>query len=319
VRFDIIGQFDLITNRCLNKYLLVLFNNLMTQIFEKFLTLLLVFFLSLSLRAELSEDNPYGVSIFDNRVSLTRGSIYPNYSESIQTNQEGACKLVKELWGWSDSNCLSIDKLLAATGPNVDTVVISKPQNIGYVKYDDWYDSDRDSQISEIVSYIKDAYKVQGQRIGREMKWIKWIVYPTLVEDKNYIYYAYLMSDNGEEALQIKSSLYDRKGMIPFVVVTRNLTPESPESEFKKTLEGVLDLYTPDEGQRYADYSSDDKVYKYGVIGTVATLAGVAWTKKGKAVAAGIFATILLFAKKLWWLIFIPVIALVKKLFKKKE
>ena len=291
----------------------------MRQISKKILVTLLVFFFSLTLRAELTEDNPYGVSSFDKRVSLTRGSIYPNYSESIQTNQEGACKLVKESWGWSDSNCLSIDKLLAATGPNVDTVVISKPQNIGYVKYDDWYDSDRDSQISEIESYIKNAYKVQSQRIGREMKWIKWIVYPTLVEDKNYIYYAYLMSDNGEEALQIKSSLYDRKGMIPFVVVTRNLTPESPESEFKKTLEGVLDLYTPDEGQRYADYSSDDKVYKYGVIGTVATLAGVAWTKKGKAVAAGIFATILLFAKKLWWLIFIPVIVLVKKLFKKNK
>jgi len=319
VRFDIIGQFDLIINKCLNKTLLVLFNNLMTQIFEKFLTLLLVFFLSLSLRAELTEDNPYGVSSFDKRVSLTRGSIYPNHTESIILSKDGACKVAMDMWGWLDSQCLAMDKMVLETAPNVDTVVIEKPKDIGYVTYDDWYDSDKESEINEIVSSLKESYKAQSQRIGKELRWIKWIVYPTLVEDKNYMYYVYLMTQDGVESTIIESSIYDRKGMIQFNVVTKNLTPESSDSEFRKTLEDVLDLYTPNQGQSYADYSSGDKVYKYGVIGTVATLAGVAWTKKGKAVAAGIFATIILFAKKLWWLIFIPVIALVKKLFKKNK
>ena len=291
----------------------------MRQISKKILVTLLVFFFSLTLRAELTEDNPYGVSSFDKRVSLTRGSIYPNHTESLILSKDGACKGAKDIWGWTDSNCLAIDKMLLVTAPNVDTVVIEKPINIGYVKYDDWYDSNKDSEISEIVNKIKAQYKVQGQNLGKELEWIKWIVYPTLVEEKNYIYYVYLMRNDGEESTVIESSVFDRKGMIKFAIVTRNLTSESSEFEFRKALENVLDLYTPNQGQSYADYSNGDKVYKYGVIGTVATLAGVAWTKKGKAVAAGIFATILLFAKKLWWLIFIPVIALVKKLFKKNK
>jgi len=286
--------------------------------FKKYSTLLIALFIPLMVNAELTEDNPYGVSFFDNRVSLTRGSVYPNYTQSLQANQEGACKMAKDGWGWHDASCISIDKMLFVTAPNVDTVLFRKPEDIGYVKYDDWYDSNKDSQISEIVSEIKKAYKRQGQKLGEEMKWLKWIVYPTLVEDKNYMYYAYLMSQGDVESIIINASIYDRKGMIEVIVITDNLNENSPESVFKDTVENVLDLYTPDEGQRYADYSSGDKVYQYGVIGTVAALAGLNWKNKGKAVATGIFATILLFAKKLWWLIVIPVIALFKKPFKKK-
>ena len=285
---------------------------------NKILIILLIVLPSL-IFAAISEDNPYDVSPFDDEIQLTNGSIYPNYTEASQLGDEGACKLVKELWGWTDESCKYIDKLLVSTAPNVDTVVIETPQKIGYVEYDDWYKDNKDEDIAELAEGYKELYEEQGQRKNAEMKWLNWIVYPTLVEDKNYMYYAYLMSDDGQVVPVIESMVYDRNGYVKFAIVPQNLTASSPESEFKNTAESVLDIYTSDSGQGYQDFTQGDKIYQYGVIGSLAALSGIAWKGKSKAAAAGIFGMILVFAKKLWWLIFIPVIALFKRLFGKKD
>ena len=150
------------------------------------------------------------------------------------------------------------------------------------------------------------------------MEWIKWIVYPTLVEEKNYMYYAFLMSAEGVKGAIINAVIYARNGYIKFQIVTY-LTDSSSESEYRETVESALDLYTPNIGQRYADFTQGDDVYKFGIIGSLAALAGVSWKGKGRAAAAGIFGMILIFAKKLWWLIFIPFVVLFKKLFRKKD
>jgi uncharacterized membrane-anchored protein len=269
--------------------------------------------------AAITEDNPYDTSPFDDTVQLTNGSLYPNYTEAIQLGDEGACKLAKEIWGWGDENCPAIDKLLLLTAPNIDTLLVEIPRNIGYVEYDDWYKDNKEEDIEEIVELIKSNYKVQSERLNQEIEWIKWIVYPTLVEDRNYMYYAYVVSQDGATYPVIESMIYDRKGYIKFQIAPQNLTSSSPESEYRNTVESALDLYTPNIGQRYADFTQGDSVYKYGVMGSLAALAGVSWKGKGKAAAAGIVGMILVFAKKLWWLIFIPVIALFKRLFGKKD
>jgi uncharacterized membrane-anchored protein len=210
-----------------------------------------------------------------------------------------------------------MDKMLIYVAPNIDTLGLMKPNNSGYVEYDDWYKEDKDESIAEIVKLIKQLYKEQGERINEKFEWVKWLVYPTLVKDKNYMYYVYLSRINGEDQPQIQAAVYDKKGYVQIQIVPKNLTTTSSESEFRETLELGLNLYTPDIGQRYADYSPGDKVYKYGIIGSLAAISGVTWKGKAKAVAAGIFGMILIFAKKLWWLIFIPFILIFKKLFKK--
>jgi uncharacterized membrane-anchored protein len=271
------------------------------------------------INAAITDDNPYDMSPFDEVIKLTNGSLYPNSYEASKFGDEGGCNMVKEHWGWTDLNCNAMDKLLIATGPNIDTLVIETPRNIGYVEYDDWYADNKEKDIDEIVKLIKQQYIEQSQRVNRELKFLRWIVYPTLVEDKNYMYYAYLSSDDGHINPIIESMIYDRNGYIKFQIVPRNLTESSSESEYRTTVESALNLYTPDSGLRYADFTKGDKVYQYGVIGSLAALAGVSWKGKGKAAAAGIFGMILIFAKKLWWLIFIPIIALFKRLFGKKE
>jgi uncharacterized membrane-anchored protein len=74
-------------------------------------------------------------------------------------------------------------------------------------------------------------------------------------------------------------------------------------SSSENLLREALNNYKFKNGFRYADYSSGDKIAAFGLASLVAVTAG---SKSGKGVVAGIFATLLIFAKKLWFLIFLP-------------
>ena len=68
---------------------------------QKIKTIFLTFFLTTSIALAVNDaDNPYDVSAFDNKVQLTSGSLYPNYTEASQLGDKGACKLAIEVWGW---------------------------------------------------------------------------------------------------------------------------------------------------------------------------------------------------------------------------
>ena len=68
-------------------------------------------------------------------------------------------------------------------------------------------------------------------------------------------------------------------------------------------LREALNNHKFEKGFRYADYSSGDKIAAFGLASLVAVTAG---SKGGKGVVAGILAMVLIFAKKLWFLIFLP-------------
>ena len=159
-------------------------------------------------------------------------------------------------------------------------------------------------------------YALQSKSIEANMEVIRWLVRPTLVKKSNYMYYAYLIKQDGQTMPQIVATVFDRKGYIPFRLVPRNLTSSSSDEEFQETIEAALALYSPNTTEAYSDYTKGDKVSEYGVFGVLAALAGIKW---GKAVAVGAFATFMLFAKKFWWIIFIPIAFFGRKLFKKKD
>ena len=253
---------------------------------------------------------------FDQTLSLTRGKISPKNNEGYYVEKDEACRIAKSVWGWTDDNCRGIDALVALTGPNIDTLVVETPNSGGYVIYDDWDSSDKEKNIDKIWQGLKNNYLEQAKRTGDKLDMIKWLVYPTLIKEKNYLYYAYLLEINGEEQPQLIASLFDRKGYVRFVIVTSGLTGSSSNLEFEATIESALDLYTPNRTEAYADYTSGDKISEYGVLGVLATLAGVKW---GKVAAAGIIGTLLIAAKKLWWIILLPFYFLIKKVFSRKN
>ncbi len=74
-------------------------------------------------------------------------------------------------------------------------------------------------------------------------------------------------------------------------------------SSSENLLREALNDHKFEKGFRYADYSVGDRIAAFGLASLVAVTAG---SKSGKGVVAGILATLLIFAKKLWFLIFLP-------------
>jgi uncharacterized membrane-anchored protein len=253
---------------------------------------------------------------FDQTLSLTRGTVSPTNSNAFYIKHDEACRFAKTKWGWLDANCGAIDAFLVLTAPNIDTIVIEIPNDDGYVKYEDWESSDKDEKIQEIWDGLKAMYAEQGKRVNKKFDVVRWLVYPTLDKEKNYIYYAFLSDIDGIKQPHIVASVLDREGYVKFQVVTRNLTSSSSDIEFKRAIESALKIYTPNQSKSYADYSTGDKVSEYGIFGVLAALAGIKW---GKAAAVGIFATFLIFAKKFWWIILLPFYYLVRKFFKRND
>jgi uncharacterized membrane-anchored protein len=279
-----------------------------------FITLICIaLFPALNLSAK---EEKWNFKKFDQTLSLTRGTVSPTNSSAVYFENDEACRFAKTHWGWLDASCGAIDGFLMMTAPNIDTIVIETPNNGGYVKYDDWGSSDKDENIQKIWDELKANYAEQGKRIHKKFELVRWLVYPTLVKEKNYIYYAFLQDLDGIEQPQLVASVLDREGYIKFQVVPRNLTSSSSDLEFKRTIETALKIYTPNQSKSYTDYSTGDKVSEYGIFGVLAALAGIKW---GKAAAAGILATLLLFAKKFWWIILLPFFYLVRKFFKRNN
>jgi len=263
-----------------------------------------------------SEEIAYDFKEFNEKLSLTRGTVSPAYTESYYLENDEACRFAKTYWGWQDENCPAIDSFLIRTSPGIDTIVIEVANSDGYVKYDDWESEDRDQYIQELWEGLQEIYSRQGKNLNVNLEVVRWLVYPTLNKEKNYIYYAYLLDQDGSKSVHLAASILDRGGYIKFQVIPTDLTSSSLEREFKETIESALSLYTPNQLKSYADYSIGDKVSEYGIFGVFAALAGIKW---GKAAVTGLLATFLIFAKKFWWIIFLPLYTLVSRFFKKSN
>jgi len=253
---------------------------------------------------------------FDGSLNTTRGTISSKYENGFYFENKEACRWATTQWGWLKPNCKAIDAFIINYAPNVDTTVISIPNNDGFVKYDDWYEDDKKSNIDKIWTKLKKMYALQAERMDKKIEVVRWLVYPTLIEEKNYIFYAFLLKIDGKEVPQIVASILDRYGYIEFKIVPRNLTSSSSAIEYKTAMISALEIYKPNQSNSYDDYVKGDKVSEYGIFGVLAALAGIKW---GKAVATGIIATFLIFVKKFWWIVLLSFYFIIRKIFKKNK
>ncbi|MEM8755626.1 MAG: DUF2167 domain-containing protein, partial [Pseudomonadota bacterium] len=130
-----------------------------------------------------------------------------------------------------------------------------------------------------------------------------WLVYPTLDEDRNILYYAFAMNWDGDVVVNLDVSVFDRLGYVEFGVVP--LAERPSVEDVRSMAQYVADGYRSGEGQRYADFKEGDLVYEAGAVGVLASLVGV---KYGKEIAGGLLATVLAFAKKAWFLFLLPLV-----------
>ncbi len=262
-------------------------------------------------QSDVYEYNPIA---FDAPVTLARGRLAPMNEAGFHLSAEDTCHLVTTDWGWERSSCAAIDKMFVAPTASLDTLLVERPNSEGFVRFDDWDNSNRDQEIESIWNALEESIQAQSEKLGVEIKADSWLVYPTLDEEKNYLYYATKLIWDGQPQINIKATVFDRRGYVVFVMVP--LDASMPATQVKQNIDGVLSAYSTKTSEAYADFSEGDKVASAGVLGVLAGLVGV---KYGKAVAVGLGAILLGFAKKLWILLLLPLIALKNKLFGKKD
>jgi uncharacterized membrane-anchored protein len=278
-----------------------------------------VVFILISVMAFLSEpaivqaqESPYNPVNFTEPLNLYRGKISPVSPDSLYFDKKDRCDLLMKEWGWS--SCDGIEAMIIGLAPGIDTVMIETPNSDGYVKLDDWENGDRKAEIKSIWNDFVDGAHEQGKALGQRIEPVRWYVYPTLNEEKSYLYYAILIDWDGEMVINAKASLFDRQGYVPFRIIPDDSS--LPEAELQRLVEVSLNAYQPEAQQSYLDFENGDKVAAVGALGVLATLVGV---KYGKAAATGLLAIGLILLKKAWFLILLPFVFLKNLIFGKKE
>jgi uncharacterized membrane-anchored protein len=256
--------------------------------------------------AEVSEAD---VMVFTRPLPLSRGTLAPPGSEeSLYLTHKGSCDYVVGELGWSKESCNQLENIITSYRPGIDSVLISKPNSEGFVKFDDWDKEDRDDEIKDLWDQMVEGSKEQSKTAGQTITLERWLIYPTLDKQKKTLIYAFLINWGGQPVVNIKASLFDRKGYVAFSIVPNDDT--LTQEQMIDMVDNVLSGYTPTSGVNYADFSSGDKVAAVGAVGVLAGLLGV---KYGKAAAMGLVAVVLAFVKKLWFLIVMPFLWLFKK------
>lgn len=257
-------------------------------------------------KANVQDYNPVN---FTKPLSLSRGKIIPTSRGGAYLPRNQSCRYIQEQWGWDSSSCESIENIIFQPRPGIDTLSIDKPNDDGFVSFDDWGDNAAET-IDEIWDQYVEGSKAQSRKLGVSIVPQKWLVYPTLDKRKSYMYYAILVNWDGEPVVNADAALFDRYGYVNFTVIPEN--SNISEKTLQRLVESVLSSYTPKKKNAYFDFQDGDKVAAVGALGVLATLVGV---KYGKGFFAATIGLVLALLKKFWVLIFLAPAALIKKLF----
>ena len=261
------------------------------------------------LRAETGAYHPLN---FTQPLDVSRGKIMPTYPGARYLNKAEACKFMVEFSGWDKSQCKGFDALIINATQGLDNVIVGAPDSNGFVKFDDW-DGDVKDEIDAIWDSLKTSLTAQGKQLGIKISATKWVVRPKLIKQNSLMYYAFLMQWDGSPVINIKASVFDRYGYVPVLMVPKSTAVG--EREIESLITEMVRTYTPKKNESYAAFSTGDKIAAGGALGVLATLLGV---KYGKGFFATALGFILIFAKKFWFLVFLPFLW-IGKLFKRKN
>ena len=186
-------------------------------------------------------------------------------------------------------------------GPNQDTQALFTYNEIGFIKMDDWEENiDKDALLKEIQHATEEANKIKEE--GYPKIYIDgWAQEPYLDKANAVVYWAISAHTNeGVSIINAKAMKLGRKGFVEIAW----MGSDQQFANAQESLSPSLASFQYDEGSRYTDYIPGTD--------TVATVGAGALAYKlitGKAAAkTGLLALALIFAKKFWFLIFIPFI-----------
>lgn len=167
----------------------------------------------------------------------------------------------------------------------------------GYVKLDDWDEVDADAMLKSVTENTE-ADNARRKAAGLPAVHVTgWLERPHLDRANNTVHWAFEARDEQSGPLVNKIALVlARDGFEKLVWV-------GPKSDTGNNalLKVAQASFTFPFGGRYGDFKPGDKVADYGIAGLVAAVLGAKVAAK-----LGLFAVALVFAKKLWFLVFVP-------------
>ncbi len=199
------------------------------------------------------------------------------------------------------------DNLLGSLDPtNGDWSVMFSFHDIGYVKDDDKDKLDANKLLQQFKDGTEVANKIRERSKIPPIHVVGWEQPPRYNDITHNLEWAIRGTCEGREILNYDTRLLGRKGVMQVKLIVE-------PDRFASTLPAFTNLiagYKFQSGNNYAEYRPGDKVAKYGLAALVAGGAAVGAAK------LGLFAWLLPFLKKAWWLV-VAVLVAAANFFKK--
>jgi uncharacterized membrane-anchored protein len=197
--------------------------------------------------------------------------------------------------------------ILKAEGPLANSMIALEHIPFGFVRDNDWHELNSD-ELLEIIR--EQTSRDNAARIGKghaPVELLGWSQPPTFDSQNKVAYWAIKAQSESNYVINASAIRLSRDG---FTRITWIGEPNQFLNA-RSALDPAIARYDYDQGWRYADFRAGDAV---AGIGIAALTRQMVTGRTGKAVAtavgAGIMATAAILAKKLWFLIFLPFVAL---------
>lgn len=199
--------------------------------------------------------------------------------------------------------------LIAPTDEDASWFIVFEHRDVGYVDDTDQDEIDADALFASISEGTEAANEYRREHGGGELHVLDWQIAPRYdAASHNLIWALEAVDEEGTHISNYNVRLLGRRGYMSVTLVTDADALERDRPEVESVLAGFH--YT--EGNRYADFTSGDKLAGYGLTALVAGAAGAA------AVKLGLFAVLAKFFGKAWKLLVVAAVALgagLKRLF----
>lgn len=224
---------------------------------------------------------------------------------------EDAKKVLEDAWGNPPSE-LGLGMLFPSAYTPLDGdswgVTIDFEQQ-GYVSDEDAADIDYTDLLAEMQADTREESKYRVEQGFETLELVGWAAQPYYDANTHKLYWAKELrfGDMEQNTLNYNVRALGRRGVLVMNFIAS--MPQLPEIEASR--DQVLAMATFNDGHRYSQFNPDiDEVAAYGIGGLIA----------GKVLAkTGFLAIALVFLKKFWFVLLLPLLWLKNLVFKKKN
>lgn len=214
----------------------------------------------------------------------------------ILADADGTRKLLK-LWG----NPTSGAELGLLMETNEGWSVLFEFDRSGYVKDDDKDKLNADAMLNAIKRGTEEGNKERKRMGVPPMTIVGWEQAPKYNAETHNLEWAIRGESEGKAVINYNTRLLGRKGVMEVVLM---VDPERLAATMP-AYQTVMHDYSFKTGEKYAEYRPGDKVARYGLAALITGGAAVV------AIKSGLLGVLLVFLKKLWFLVVAAVAAVI--------